>query len=104
MAKFHGFIGFANTTETAPGVYTESISEVEYTGNVLRDVRQWDGNQQLNDDLSLSSRISIIADPFALANIPTIKYVKWLGVKWRVTSIEQEHPRLHLRLGEVYNG
>jgi len=104
MAKFHGFIGFATTVETAPGVHQEQITEVEYTGNFLRDVKRYSEDSQVNRNLSLSSRVSIIADPFALSNIAAIKYVKWQDVKWAVTDIEHERPRLHLRLGEVYNG
>jgi len=104
MAKFHGFIGFSTVIETAAGVYEATFTEKEYTGEFLRDVKQWTSGENLNDNLTLSSRVSIIADPFALENIAAIKYVKWQGVKWRVTSFEHQRPRLLLQLGEVYNG
>lgn len=104
MAKFHGFIGFSTEQMTAPGVWEAIESEVEYTGDFLRDVRQWTEAANVNDNLTLSSRVSIIADPFALENIAAIKYVKWEGVKWTVLSVEHQRPRLLLRLGEVYNG
>lgn len=102
---FSGFIGFAMSyVETSPGVYTADIEERTYTGKFLRSVKQWTEADSLNENLSLQSRISIVADPFALENIANIKYVKWQGTKWRVISIEHEHPRLTLRLGAVYHG
>lgn len=104
MAKFHGFIGFSTFAETAPGVHEEQIVEQEYTGEFLRDAKRWGSTEYLNDNLSLTSRVSVIADPFALDNIAAVRYVKWNGVKWKVGSIEHQRPRLILQLGEVYNG
>lgn len=104
MAKFHGFIGFAETVETAPGVYTEQITEREYTGDFMRLLQNLNQAETLNDNLALNSRVSVVADPFAFANLSTIKYVKWEGVSWRVSSIEHQRPRLILTLGGVYNG
>lgn len=104
MAKFHGYVGFANTVETAPGVFKQQITEREYTGDFLRDVRDWAVSEDLNDDIRLSTRVSVVADPFASENVAAIKYAKFEGVKWRVASVERQHPRLILRLGGVYNG
>lgn len=104
MAKFHGFIGFATMVETAPGVYQEQIDEREYRGDFLRTAQKWSTAEKLNDDIQLDARVSIIADPFAFANMSTIRYVKFDGVAWRVSSIEHERPRLILKVGGVYNG
>jgi len=104
MAKFHGTIGFSTSVESADGVFTTPITEYEYTGDFLRTTSKWQQNEKVNDNLSLSARVSIVADPFAFANISTIKYVKWNGVAWKVVSVEHEKPRLVLTLGEVYNG
>jgi len=104
MAKFHGFIGFAQMVETAPGVYKEQITEREYTGDFLRMVQNLVSGQNLNDNLTLSTRVSVVADPFAFANLSTIRYVKWEEVSWKVSSIEHQRPRLILTLGGVFNG
>jgi hypothetical protein len=104
MAKFHGFIGFAQTVETAPGVYQEQMTEREYIGDFMRLTQNFNSSQTLNDDMKLSSRVSVIADPFAFANLSTIRYVKWEEVLWKVTAIEHQRPRLILSLGGVYNG
>lgn len=90
--------------ETAPGVWTEQMEEREYTGDFMRLSQNLIQGQTLNDNMTLSSRVSIVADPFAFANLSTIRYVKWEGVSWRVSSVEHQRPRLILTLGGVYNG
>jgi len=104
MAKFYGAIGYAETTETAPGVWEESITEHNYSGDVIKNTRRYQAGENLNDDLIINNIISIVADPFAYTNFHTIRYVKWMGASWKVTSIEVQRPRLILTIGGVYNG
>ncbi len=104
MAKFHGKIGYATSQETAPGVFTDAIDEREYYGDVIRQSKQWIASSQLNDNLTINNRISIVADDFAYDNFSGMKYVIWRGVYWRVSNIEIDRPRLILSLGGVYNG
>ena len=35
MAKFYGVIGYAETLETSPGVWTEQITERNYYGDLI---------------------------------------------------------------------
>jgi len=104
MAKFHGFVGFSTSVETAPGVWKEEITEREYTGELIRLAQNHNVSEHLNDDVVLNSRVKIAADQFAFTNLSSIKYAKFDGVSWKVTSIEHERPRLVLTLGGVYNG
>jgi len=104
MAKFHGNIGYATSTETSPGVWTDVVTEREYFGDVIREAKQWAKGNQVNDDLTISNRISIIADDFAYENFSAMKYVIWAGVYWKVSSIEIQRPRFILTIGGVYNG
>lgn len=102
MAKFYGSIGYAETTETAPGVWTPGITERNYYGDVIRNARRWQQGENLNDDLVVNNIISIVADPFANENIHTMKFVRWMGVAWKITNVEIQRPRLILTLGGVY--
>jgi hypothetical protein len=104
MAKFHGRIGYASAIETAPGVHTNAISEREYYGDVIRESRNWRESSQVNENLTVSNRISITADDFANANFSVMRYVIWDGIYWKISSIEVQRPRLILSLGGVYNG
>jgi len=104
MAKFYGLVGYVETQQTAPGVNTPVPTERNYSGDVLRNSRRWQAGENLNDDLVVNNVISIVADDFANSNFQTMKYVKWMGVSWKVTNVEVQRPRLILTLGGVYNG
>jgi hypothetical protein len=104
MAKFYGKIGYSTSVETAPGVWKDQITEHEYYGDVIRESKQWTNSGQVNDNLVINNRISVIADDFANANFSAMRYVVWSEVYWKVSSVELNRPRLILSLGGVYNG
>lgn len=104
MAKFAGVIGYAETVETAPGVYEETITERHHFGDWKRNTLRQQPTDQLNDDINISNELSIIANPYAMDHLHLMKYVKYLGAAWKVTNIEVRYPRLILTLGGVYNG
>lgn len=105
--KFSGRVGFWNgDKEIKPGLYKPNIIEKPYTGDILMDSRRFQPveNQQ-NDNLKLTNRLSIISDLYMQNNWSSIKYVLWNNVKWSVTSIDiTTYPRVILELGGVYNG
>ena len=104
MAKFYGEIGYAESTETAPGVWDDIITEISYFGDVIRNTRSLQDGEKVNDDLSVSNSISIVADAYANEHFFAIRYIKWAGTLWTVSEVEVQSPRLLLRLGGVYNG
>lgn len=105
MARFYGKVGYAVPVQTAPDVWSDSIIERDYKGEILNDTVSHVESEKVNENVRLSSRISIIADPEALGNYSDIKYVKDEGgVYWAVTSVQLKRPRLILSTGGVYNG
>lgn len=104
MSKFYGPIGYITQKEISPGVWDEVVVEKSYRGDILQDTRRWQASEHKNDNLTISNSLSIIADPFLYENSSTIRYVLWLGVRWKVNNIKIQRPRLILTLGEVYNG
>ena len=104
MSKWFGKIGYATTKETTPGVWAEVITEREYFGDVYRNTRKLQSASQVNDDINVSNEISIVADPFARDNFYSMRYVEFMGTKWKVSNIEVQYPRLNLTIGGVYNG
>ena len=104
MAKFYGVIGCAVTKETAPGVWTEEIAEQSYYGDLTRNMRRLQDSGDLNDDINVANEISIVADPYANANFHSMRYVAFMGAKWKISKVEVQYPRLILTLGGVYNG
>lgn len=104
MAKYYGLIGYAETVETAPGVWKEQITERVYYGDVIRNSRRLQSTEHLNDDVNISNQISIVADPYAINNFHSMRYAEFMDAKWKVSDIEVQYPRLLLTLGGVYNG
>ena len=104
MAKWSGMIGFANSSETAPGVWTDKIVDRKYYGDLIRNNRRMQSTSQLNDNITVSNSISVIADPYANENFHSIRYAEFMGTKWEISNVDVEYPRLILTLGGVYNG
>lgn len=103
MAKFYGEIGFGVTEETKPGVWKPRIVDRPYYGDLLRNSRRLEGSSQVNSDINISNEISIVSDPFAMENFHSMRYVKFMGAKWKVISVEVQYPRLILTVGGVWN-
>lgn len=103
MPKWYGKIGYGVTEETSPGVWTEEIVERQYYGDIIRNLRRLETSDQVNDNVSVSNEISIVSDPYAFENFHSIRWVEFMGAKWKVSNIEVQYPRLVLSLGGVYN-
>lgn len=103
MAKFYGNVGYAITEETKPGVWMPRIVDKTYYGDLIKNSRRLENTSKVNDDVTLDNQISIVADAFAYENFQNIRYVEYMGAKWKVTSIEVQHPRLVLTFGGVWN-
>lgn len=111
MAKFYGEIGFdvssiadfESNSKYKRGVYAEDYYEEFYYGDLMRDSRSLQSANKLNDDITISNQISIVANPFATENFHAIRYVRYMGAAWKVTAVEVQYPRLILTIGGVFN-
>lgn len=103
--KFSGIVGFLkDEEELSPGVWRPVINERQYVGDVLRNRKYYqESSNKQNVDLNTSNQISILSDLYVQQNWSSIRYVVWNGVKWQVTSVDVNYPRLILDLGGVYN-
>ena len=103
MAKFYGVIGYVETVETSPGIFEEQPTERNYFGDLIRHTRMLQNSGNVNDNINIGNQISIIADPFAYQNFHSMRYVEFMGAKWKITNVEVQYPRLILTIGGVYN-
>lgn len=104
MAKYYGVIGYAEAVETSPGVYDDVVTERMYSGDLLQNTRSLNSSENLNDDINVANKISIVADPFAYQNFHLMKFVEFMGAKWKISKVEVQYPRLILTIGGLYNG
>lgn len=103
MAKWYGKIGYAETVETEPGIWEEQITERPYYGDIVRNTRRLQTSSNVNDNVNVSNEISIVADPYANQNFHAMRYVEFMGAKWKIETVEVQYPRLVLSIGGVYN-
>jgi hypothetical protein len=105
MAKWFGYVGYAIPEEIRPGVWKDRIVKRQYSGDVEKSTSRWSSsNEGTNDNLTLDKQISIVVDPFAHHNYSSIKFIEFMGVAWKVVSVNPQYPRLILTIGGVYNG
>ena len=104
MARFCGVIGYEQTVETEPGIYEEVIIENQYYGDIIKNTRRMQDNSKINNDINISNQFSIIADPFANNNFHSMRYISYMGTKWKITDVEVQYPRLIITVGGIYNG
>lgn len=103
MAKWYGEIGFAESKQTSPGVWENVITKRNYYGDVGRNTRRLQSTDQVNDNIDVSNEISIVADPYANENFLAMRYITFMGVKWKISNVEVTFPRLRLTIGGLYN-
>ena len=104
MAKWYGSVGYAEMLETRPGVYQEEITERNYYGDMTRNARNLRAADGVNDNVEISNQFSIVADHFARQNFHQMRYITYMGTKWKVSNVGVQYPRLILTAGGVYNG
>lgn len=109
MAKFVGVIGFLTTEEKEPGLNVSVPREFTYRGDLLQNqIKRENSSESIIDDITISNRISIVANPYAKEHIFEMKYLKFqmpkLGGVWKITNAEVQEPRIILTLGGVYSG
>ena len=102
MAKFYGKIGYIQTVESEPGYWEEKAIEREYYGDITRNTSRYQQDGHVNENIVINNVLSIVADPYANENFQHMRYVKWMGAKWKISNIEVQYPRLILTLGGIY--
>jgi hypothetical protein len=106
--RFSGAVGYATSTESAPGVWKEIITERTYYGDVIRNTRRLEPPSlvppERNSNIALEHSIAIVADAEAYEKYLQMRYVTWDGIKWTIISVEVRRPRLILTVGGQWDG
>lgn len=102
MAKYYGNIGFATQVETSPGIWEDSIEPRPYKGDVLTNTRRYENSEGINDNFSISNRFSIISDAYLYSHIPALRYLEYMGAKFKISSVTIDRPRVEISVEGVY--
>ena len=105
MTKFCGKIGYAYQEETDTSVWTESYVEKPVYGEIMRYSTKSEKGYDINENLVVSNKVRVVADPYARENLHHMKYIRTSpeGVAWSIKSVDVEFPGLVLTLGGEYN-
>ena len=102
MAKWQGCVGIADCIEDEPGLHIDQIVEHKCQGDIISTHWKRQGTDRINDDITLSNQVSIVADPYVFYHYSAITYVEYMGTKWKVTDVSVEFPRIILTVGGKY--
>ena len=104
MPRCSGVIGYALAGETQPGVWTNTITEKTYYGEIVRDTRRIVDQAQINNNINISNNISIVSNKFMLENLAFMNYLSFMKSKWNISSVDMSKPpRIIITLGGLYN-
>lgn len=101
--RYYGKIGYFETVETKPGLMEQKLVFKEAYGDVFRNTKRDTTGSNINDTITVSNQISIVADPYAREHFFYIKCIEWQGTLWTINSVDVQYPRLVLELGGLYN-
>lgn len=104
MAKFSGLVGYVTTEQTTPGVWLPVETPKRMRGDIIRQSSSRQNDDKVNSDVSLNHRISLVGDAYSFGNYYNIRWIEVDGLKWEVTGIEIQRPRIIVTLGGPYNG
>lgn len=104
MSKFAGLVGYVTQEETSPGVWSPVDNPKRMRGDVIRQNVNHQDSGKVNSDIALNHRVSLVGDKYAFDNIYYIKWIELTGLKWEVTSVEIQRPRIIVTLGGLWNG
>lgn len=103
MARYYGYVGYAECTEDESGIVKEKMVTKPYYGDIIQNARRLEASGLMHDNITILNEVSIVADPYAFQNFHAMRYLTFMGCKWKITNIRVEYPRLILTAGGIYN-
>ena len=100
--KWYGTIAFKEEVEEEPGVWVPKLVPYSYYGDILQLSWREQQGDKINADLTVSNKLSIVADQQLQQNFHKIAYVTFGGAKWTISNVTVNFPRLTLDLGPIY--
>lgn len=97
-------IGYGSPTEVRPGIFEDTIVERDALAEVVQRTEALDINDSIIPTYRTTTSVSVISDGPTKPMYNDIRYVKYQGFKWAITSVVHQPPRVVLYIGEKYNG
>ena len=96
-------LGIISSSETSPGIFKEVYTEI-FVDCVVQQVSTRENDEdKINTDFTTSSSYSLVMPESTFGIVPRIRYIKDLGERWKVTTIDTtKRPRLIIYTGGPY--
>jgi len=104
MARFFGEVGLGESVQVKKGVWEDQITERPVYGTERQAQLASSTANSVLPEARFQTMLSVMADADVFEKYTAIRYVRYAGSLWTVTSVKKERPRLILMLGEVYHG
>jgi hypothetical protein len=102
--RYSGMLGIVRQTETSPGVWEETITEVPTLGIVKQTTETLAGVGEILPRHSTTTSVSVFAREVGSPDNSMIRYVTHKGKRWQATSIVDDPPLIVIYFGEEYHG
>lgn len=102
--RYSGKLGISEQTETSPGVWEETITEVPKLGTVKQRTEVLEGSSEILPRYTTTTSISVPARGVGPQDNSTIRYITYKEKRWQISSIVDSPPNVVIYIGEEYNG
>lgn len=99
--RYSGKLGYSEQTEKRPGVWEETITEVDVLGQVEQRTEVLSTSTSVLPEYTTTTSISVLALPDPKKDLV---YVTYLGVRWSIGSVVTEFPKMRIFIGKEYHG
>lgn len=100
--KYRGEVGFIINEETEPGIWKPYSMVQEVRGEVIQNTVSWNEGDTINSDVKFQNRISIVLSNFLTQNMMALRWITYMGVRFKISKIELKPPRMIFTLGDEY--
>lgn len=99
--RYSGKLGISEQTEVSPGIWEETITEVDVLGTVEQRTEVLTTSENVLPKYTTTTSISVLARP---ESHDSIRYATYLGKEWVAASIVTQYPKIVIYIGEEYHG
>jgi hypothetical protein len=99
--RYSGKLGISEQTEKKPGVWEETITEVDVLGQVEQRTEVLSLPDSVLPRYATTTSISVLARP---EPHDSIVYATYLGKRWSIATIVSDFPKIRIFIGEEYHG
>lgn len=102
--RYSGKLGLVEQLEVRPGIWEEVVTEVPVLGTVRQRTEVLNGEGSVLPEYGTTTSISVPARGVGPQDNSMIRYITYKGLRWQITTIVDEPPRIVCYIGEMYRG